>query len=113
LIEHYGGAFPTWLAPNQVRIIPVGEAFIPYAEKLEQELRNEYVRVDVDAGSESFNKRVRTAVTSKIPNVIVVGEREMQTESVSLRRYGKQEQQVMTFAEFKANILGRIRDRQD
>jgi len=111
LIEHYGGAFPTWLAPEQVRILPVGAQFNEYASKLEATLRNDLVRAHADLDNETLNKRIRTAETSKIPNMLVVGEREQQTESVTLRRYGSREQETLSFRDFQARLAVAIATR--
>ena len=114
LIEHYGGAFPTWLAPVQVRVLPVAEVFAPYAQQLVEDLRGSFVRAEADLSSETLNKRIRNAVTSKIPNVLVVGEREQTEGTVTLRRYGSRDQASMPLAEFKTRLLaaiaGRTRD---
>jgi threonyl-tRNA synthetase len=104
LIEHYGGAFPTWLAPVQVRVITVSDKFDDYARRVVDGLRAQFVRAELDASSETLNKKIRNAVTAKIPNVIVVGEREVETESVTLRRYGEREQQSMPLREFEARV---------
>jgi threonyl-tRNA synthetase len=111
IIEHTGGAFPTWMAPVQVRVLPVAEAFAPYAEKLVGRLRGQMVRAEADLSSDTFNKRVRRAVTGKIPNVLVVGEREQESEGVTLRRYGSRAQESLSFAEFEARLQAAIRDR--
>jgi threonyl-tRNA synthetase len=111
LIEHYGGAFPTWLAPVQVRILPVADVFAPYAAKLVEDLRGSFVRAEADLSSDTLNKRIRNAVTSKIPNVLVVGEREQSDQSVTLRRYGSRDQEAMPAAEFKARLLAAIAGR--
>jgi len=111
LIEHYGGAFPTWLAPEQVRILPVAAQFNDYALKLEATLRGDFVRASVDPASETLNKRIRTAETTKIPNMLVVGEREQETESVTLRRYGSREQLTLPFREFQARLATAISTR--
>ncbi len=109
LVEHFGGAFPTWMAPTQVRVLPVAAAFAEYAGKLAAELRARLFRADVDPGPESFNKRLRTAAIEKIPNVLVVGGREMEGETVSWRRHARQkDQQVVPFAALLA-ALERLR----
>ncbi len=101
LVEHFGGAFPTWMAPVQVRILPVAQTFHEYADRLAAELRTRLFRAEVDAGPESFNKRMRTASIEKIPNVLVVGGREMESEAVSWRRHARQaDQRVVPFAGF-------------
>lgn len=108
LIEKYGGAFPTWLAPVQVAIVPVVEAVNEYCHKLAKELRNDFIRVEVDDSSDRMNKKIRNAVTRKIPSTLVVGEREAQSEQVTLRRYGQEQQETMAFADFKARIAKAI-----
>ncbi|KIG15219.1 Threonyl-tRNA synthetase [Enhygromyxa salina] len=111
LIEHYGGAFPTWLAPEQVRVMPVAAPFAGYAQKLVDELRSDFVRARPDLSADTLNKRIRTAQTSKIPNTLVVGEREEQDGSVTLRRYGSREQESMPFEEFRARLRKAIATR--
>jgi threonyl-tRNA synthetase len=111
LIEHYGGAFPTWLAPVQVRIVTVADRFNEYAEKLVAELRSHMVRAELEGSSETLPKKVRTAVTQKIPNVLVVGEREVQDGTVTLRRYGEREQDTMPAAAFVSRVLRAIATR--
>lgn len=111
LIEHYGGAFPTWLAPVQVKLVPISEPFREYAEKIASSLREKMVRVEVDASSDTFNKRLRNAVTRKIPNILIVGEKEQQEGKVALRQYGKKEQSVLPAEEFERWLLDQIRTR--
>jgi threonyl-tRNA synthetase len=111
LLEHYGGAFPTWLAPVQVRIVPVTEQFLPYAQQLCAELRAEMVRADVDDSTDRMNKKIREAATQKIPNTLVVGEREQVEATVTLRRLGVKEQTTMPFAEFFAKLRTAIATR--
>jgi len=111
LIEHYGGAFPTWLAPTQVRILVVADRFLDYARALEEDLRISMVRVEVDASGERINKAIRNASTAKIPNVLVLGEREVEERGVTLRRYGVEEQEAMPYEAFKARLLKTIESR--
>ena len=85
LIEHYGGAFPVWLAPIQVMVIPVADRHLDYARKLEEELKSEGVRVGVDARSETVNLKIRQAQLDKIPYMLVVGDREVAVSTVSVR----------------------------
>ena len=108
LIEHYGGAFPTWLAPVQVRILMVSDRFSDYAQRLEIDLRAAMVRVEIDRSSDRINKAIRNASTAKIPNVLVIGEREVEEESVTLRLRGVRQQESMPYAEFKARLLKTI-----
>lgn len=111
LIEHYGGAFPTWLAPEQVRVLPVAAPFAGYAQKLVDTLREEFVRATADLSADTLNKRVRNCQTSKVPNTLVVGEREEQDETVTLRRYGSREQESMPFEQFRARLRAAISNR--
>ncbi|MGE0784958.1 MAG: threonine--tRNA ligase [Sandaracinaceae bacterium] len=111
LIEHFGGAFPTWLAPVQVRVITVADDFREYGEKVVQRLKKSFVRAELDDSSDTMGKKIRTAATQKIPNVIVVGEREQSDASVTLRRYASQEQTSMSLDAFEADLLSRIRER--
>jgi len=91
LIEHYGGAFPVWLAPVQAMVIPVADRHLDYARKLEAELKSEGVRVEVDARSETVNLKIRQAQLDKIPYMLVVGDREAAESTVSVRlRTGEQ-----------------------
>lgn len=111
LIEHFGGAFPTWLAPIQVRILPVAEAFDDYARKLVKALRTDFVRAEADLTGDTLNKRIRNAATAKVPNTLIVGERELAEGNVTLKRYGEQEQQTMPFAELQGRLSAAIKDR--
>lgn len=111
LIEHFGGAFPTWLAPVQVRVLTVSDSFREYGEAIVKRLRKNFVRAELDESSETVGKKIRSAVTHKIPNILVVGEREQQDGSVTLRRYGSREQTSMSLDAFEADLLERIRAR--
>ena len=113
LIEHYGGIFPTWLAPEQVRVIPVAEAFNEYAHKVNHALREHMVRAKVDDSSESLGKKVRKAQTSKVPNAFIVGEKEQSDGTVTWRRHGSREQVTLPLDEMKAQLLDEIRARRD
>lgn len=92
LIEIYGGAFPTWLSPNQVQLIPVNETVIDYTKGIEEKLRGNLIRAEVDLSSDSFNKKVRNAVTSKNPNIWVIGSREAEEQTITWRRYASKDQ---------------------
>jgi threonyl-tRNA synthetase len=85
LLEHYGGAFPVWLAPVQARVIPVADRHLDYARSLESRLKNEHLRADVDARSERMNLKVRQAQLEKIPYMLVVGDNEVDNGTVSVR----------------------------
>jgi threonyl-tRNA synthetase len=85
LTEHYAGAFPVWLAPEQVRVIPIVDDLAGYAGEVRDLLVERGFRADVDAGDGRLNARIRTAVTRKIPLIVVVGRREAGQRSVSVR----------------------------
>jgi threonyl-tRNA synthetase len=104
LIEHFGGAFPTWMAPIQVRVIPVKPSAAEAADALFAQLREELVRVEVDHSDNSFNKKIREAVTHKIPNMIIIGDRESAEGNVTLRRYCTDTQVTMPVAAFVDRI---------
>ena len=114
LIEHFGGAFPTWLAPVQARIVPVGESVVEYANELATALRAELLRVEVDTSSNSFNKKIREAVTAKIPNILIIGDKEKEQGTVTLRRYCVKDQVTLSKAEiterFRRLVSERIMD---
>jgi threonyl-tRNA synthetase len=111
LIEHYGGAFPTWMAPIQVRLVTVADRFDDYAHKVMQELRDEFVRADLEPSGDTVSKKIRNASHQKIPNVLVIGEREVADGTVTLRRLGVREQETMPVAAFKERLLEAIRTR--
>ena len=85
LTEHYAGAFPAWLAPVQVRAIPVAEAFNDYLDEFAQSLRERGIRVEVDTSSDRFPKKIRTASKDKIPFVVIAGGEDAEAGTVSFR----------------------------
>jgi threonyl-tRNA synthetase len=112
LTEHFAGAFPTWLAPVQVRVIPISDEVMDYARSLHNDLRSQYVRAELDESNESLNKKIRNAITQlKIPNVLVVGAKEKESKSITLRQYGVKQQQTMPYAQFKDWLFAEIRGR--
>lgn len=113
LIEHYGGAFPTWLAPVQVRFVTVSDRFDGHAAKLVDELRGHMIRAELDDSSETMNKKIRNAAREKIPNTLVIGEREVEENTVTLRRHGSREQRTMPFAQFSEIVRRAISERSD
>jgi threonyl-tRNA synthetase len=92
LLEHYAGAFPLWLAPEQVCVIPVSEIFNGYANEVLQELKSQGIRVYLDDSDDRMNAKIRNAQKMKVPHMLVLGEREQEARAVSVRyRDGKQE----------------------
>lgn len=104
LIEHYGGAFPTWLSPVQVRIATIGEEQNQYAEDLYQRLRRDNIRAEKDTRNEKLGLKVREAQLEKIPYLLVVGKKEMETGTVAPRKLGGKNMSPMTIDEFVDHI---------
>jgi len=112
LIEHYGGAFPTWLAPVQVAILPVSEKFSKYAEKIGRKLLEKEIRTEIKAEDESLGKRIAESSKQKIPYLLVVGEKEAEENTVAVRQRGKeQKQQIMKVEEFIEKIVEEVKKR--
>ena len=111
LIEHFGGAFPTWMSPLQVRVVPVADKFEPYAEELQNLFTENLIRSDIDASNDSFNKRVRNAITSKIPNILIIGADEVENSTVTWRRYGVKQQETLGKEEFLTTMQTWIKTR--
>lgn len=104
LIEMYGGAFPTWLAPTQVMLLPVGDHVMEYANTIKQQLFGDMVRVDIDDSNDSFGKKIRNAITSKIPNLWIIGGDEQEARTITWRRYCKKEQETVALDQALAAI---------
>lgn len=111
LIERSGGALPTWLAPEQVRVIGVSDRFEPYARQIVDRLRAQWVRAELTDGSETVANRVRVACEQKVPNLLVLGEREQAAGSVTLRQLGSRAQRTLGYDEFESALLAAIRGR--
>ena len=100
MIEHFGGAFPLWLAPTQVQIVPVAEKFNDYAFQLKSQLNQLDIRAKVDDGSDSFSKKIRNAELMKIPYTLIVGEKEQNSDSVSVREFRSKAQYEKSVVDF-------------
>ena len=111
LIEHFAGAFPTWMAPVQVKILPISEKHVEYAEKLHKAFKNAYVRVELDDRSEKIGYKIRQAQMEKVPYMLVVGDKEVEEGKVAVRKRGVGEQGAIPWEEFLANIQQEIKDR--
>ena len=111
LIEHYKGAFPVWLAPLQVIVIPIADRHLDYAYKLEAELRSAGVRVKVDARSETVNLKIRQAQLEKIPYMLVVGDKEVAASTVSVRLRSGKQMAPQSLDDFKESIRTVIADK--
>ncbi|MDD2433123.1 MAG: threonine--tRNA ligase, partial [Clostridia bacterium] len=112
LTEHYAGAFPTWLAPVQVKLLPITERQHTYAQKLADDLFQEGVRVEVDERSEKIGYKIREAQLEKVPYMLVVGDREMEEGTVALRTRKEGDQGTVDFETFKKELQVEIEQKQ-
>lgn len=104
LIEHYAGAFPLWLAPVQVIVLPIADRHVPYAQQIRQQLEEHGFRVEVDARNEKTGFKVREAELQKIPYMLVVGDRDMQNNTVSVRKRSAGDQGATSLDAFIARL---------
>ncbi len=111
LLEHYAGAFPTWLAPVQVQVIAVSEKFDGYGQAVVDRLRQRFIRAELAPSSETVAKKIRQGTTLKIPNLVIVGEREQAEQTVTLRRHGHRRQHTLALDRFEAALLETINSR--
>jgi threonyl-tRNA synthetase len=100
LIEHCAGKFPLWLAPTQVKILPISDKFLPYCEEVLQQLKAADIRAEIDDRNEKIGKKIRDTELEKVPLMLVIGEKEMNEGKVAVRRQGKGDVGVQTIAEF-------------
>lgn len=104
LLEHCGGDLPLWLAPTQVKILPISDRFGDYADKLVEELRKHEIRAEVDDRSEKIGKKIRDTELKKIPYMLIVGEKEVNEEKVSVRKHGEGDKGSASIGEFVEQI---------
>jgi len=106
LIEEYKGAFPTWLAPVQVQVIPVSnDVHFDYAKKVEEQLQAAGIRVEMDYREEKLGYKIREAQMKKIPYMLVLGDKEVESDSVNVRKYGSKDSETVAFAEFLEKLV--------
>jgi len=111
LIEHYAGAFPMWLAPVQIAVLPVADRHVEFAKKLAQELRDLGLRVMVDDSSESVGKKIRAAEKQKFPRMLVVGDREADGGALTVRVHGEKDQQEISKEKFVEETMAFVKSR--
>ena len=111
LIEHFAGAFPTWLAPVQVRVLTVSNQFTEYGQQIVDRLRARFIRAELGSDSDTVSKKIRDGTTQKIPNLLVVGEREVQNSTVTLRRYGIEKQETLSIEALEHTLVDAIKQR--
>jgi threonyl-tRNA synthetase len=111
LIEHYGGAFPTWLAPTQAIVLPIADRVHPYAREVLATLAGRGIRAEIDARNEKIGLKIREAQLAKIPYMLVIGDREAAAGTVSVRRRDGQELPAQAVAAVADHIETEIRAR--
>jgi threonyl-tRNA synthetase len=113
LLEHYAGKFPLWLSPVQVKVLPISDKFLDYAKSVAQKLKKADIRAEVDDRQEKIGKKIRDTELLKVPYMLIVGEKEMNEESVSVRRQGKGDLGSKTVAEFLKEAVTEIEERRE
>jgi threonyl-tRNA synthetase len=111
LLEQYAGKFPLWLAPVQVKVLPISDKFLEYAQTVSQKLKKADIRAEVDDRNEKIGKKIRDTELMKVPYMLVVGEKEMNEDKVAVRRQGKGDAGVKSLDEFLSNVVAEIKDR--
>ena len=111
LLEHYAGKFPLWIAPIQVKVLPISDKFIPYAQSVAEQLKKADIRAEVDDRNEKIGKKIRDTELLKVPVMLVVGEKEMNEQLVSIRRQGKGDQGSKSITEFLNEAVAEIKNR--
>lgn len=111
MIEHFAGAFPTWLSPVQVKVVPIGERQVEFANSVYNTLKEADVRVELDDSNDSLGKRIRNAKTEKVPYVIVLGDKEVESKTLTIEKRDGSKIDNISVEEFSQNILKEIKDR--
>jgi threonyl-tRNA synthetase len=111
LIEHYAGAFPTWLAPVQVKIIPVADRHNDYAKNVMVELKNHGIRAEIDDRSERMNLKIRQAQLEKVPYMVVIGDKEIEGNTLAVRRRSGEQLPAQSLASFIETLTKEITDK--
>jgi len=111
LVEHYAGAFPTWLAPVQAKVLPVGDDFVAYGNEIANKLRANGIRVEVDGRNEKLGLKIREAQLQKIPYMLVVGAKEKDANAVAARSRTKGDLGMKPVAEFSEMIVREIEEK--
>jgi len=111
LLEHFAGKFPTWLAPLQVKVLPISDKFLGYANSVLEKLKNADIRAEVDDRNEKIGKKIRDTEMMKVPYMLVVGEKEMNENKAAVRRQGKGDLGAKSIDEFINEITVEIKER--
>ncbi len=113
LLEHYAGKFPAWLAPLQVKILPISDKYMDYANSVLQTLKKSDIRVEIDDRQEKIGKKIRDTEMLKVPYMLIIGEKEMNENKVSVRRQGKGDAGTFGLEGFTISLLEEIRERRE
>ena len=111
LIEHYAGAFPLWLSPVQISVIPISEKHLDYAKEITEKLKSNNIRVELRNENETLGKKIREAEMQKIPYLLILGDKEIQAQSVSVRERGKGDAGTMILNDFIEKIQKEIKEK--
>ena len=111
LLEHYAGKFPLWLAPVQVKVLPISDKFNQYASEVTQKLLNLGIRTELDDRGEKIGKKIRDTELLKVPYMLIIGEKEMNETQVAVRRQGKGDLGSKSLDEFITEITSEIAER--
>ncbi|MFZ3068791.1 MAG: threonine--tRNA ligase [Microgenomates group bacterium] len=111
LLEHFGGAFPIWLSPVQVSILPISEKTMEYSEKVLKKLLEKGVRVELNRDADSLGKKIRNAESTKVPYMLIIGEKEAETKEVSVRQRGQNDLGTMTVDKFADRVIREIEEK--
>jgi len=112
LIEHYAGAFPVWFSPVQVKIIPVGQGHVKQAKKVAEQLKDHNIRVEVQDENETVGNKIRKAAKEKVPYMLVIGDKELEKNTVNVRIRGEEEQKEMSVEDFISEIQKKINNKE-
>lgn len=108
LLEHCAGNLPLWLAPTQVKVLPISEKFLPYAQEVAKELKAKSIRAEVDERNEKIGKLIRDTELEKVPYMLIIGEKEMNDRAVAVRRHGKGDLGTQSIADFTRTVLEEV-----
>jgi threonyl-tRNA synthetase len=111
LLEHYAGNLPVWLSPLQVKILPISDKFLDYSKTILQKLKKADIRVEIDDRNEKIGKKIRDTEVMKVPYMLVIGEKEMNEEKVSIRKHGKGDLGAKALDEFLNEIVAEVEER--
>ena len=111
LLEHFDGALPLWLSPFQVTVLPISEKTLEYAEKIAKELKSKGIRVELNSEADSLGKKIRKAEASKVPYMLIIGEKEVESGLVSVRQRGQKDLGAMTLADLAEKVIKEDKDK--